>query len=93
VAEDPKAPDLGDVNKRLLEQNLGIAREIQTRALPRLGEMTDALNAFALNAKGGNVSAKEMLKDFFEALEAARGAAEGLDVVRKGQVPILLKKT
>jgi hypothetical protein len=93
VSEETKGPGLKDVNEQLLKQNLGIAREIQTRALPRLGEMTDALNAFALNAKGGNVSAKEMLKDFFEALEAARGAAEGLDVVRKGQVPILLRKT
>ena len=92
MAEQPKDSELVEVNKRLVEQNLGIAREIQTRALPRIGEMTDALNAFTLNAKGGNASAKEMLKNFFEAFDDARSAAEGLDVVRKGRMPILLRK-
>lgn len=79
--------------RRLTDQNLGVAREIQTRALPRIGEMTDALNAFTINAKGNNPSAKEMLKNFFEAFDDARSASEGLDVVRKGQVPLILRKS
>jgi hypothetical protein len=84
--------DLVEMVQRLTEQNLGIAREVQTRALPTLGNMTDALRAFTLNAKNGNVTAKDMLKDFYEALDDARSATEGVDVVRKGRVPILLRK-
>jgi len=78
---------------RLTQENLGIAREIQTRALPSLGNMTDAFSAFTLNAKGGNATAKSMLHDFFEAFDDARSAAEGIDVVREGRSPILLRKT
>jgi len=73
--------------QQLTEQNLGLAREIQNRSLPRLGEMCDALNAMAGNAQRGNLAAKEALRRFYLSFDEGRAAAGGIQLPN-GVIPI-----
>ena len=73
------------VNKTLTEQNLALASELRFRAQPLIGEMTDSLNAMTL-AADKHPQAKATVAKFIEAIDEARAAAEGIDIVRKPHI-------
>jgi hypothetical protein len=70
--------------KQLLQQT---SNEMTARAAPRIGELIDALNNLIRGAEMGNLQAKDALRQFFAALDNARGATSTLTVVRNGSPP------
>jgi hypothetical protein len=81
-----------EANRVLTEQVQALAQEIQHRSLPRLGEMCDAINAMASNAKRGNAAAKQALQRFYEAFDEGRAACSGLEIAH-GTLPMVRKQT
>lgn len=84
----PSAADFDVVgaNRLLTEHNLALARELQQRASPRVGELVDCLNMLTNNAKAGNLAAKQVLKKLHEAWQASLAAASGIELP-DGMVP------
>lgn len=94
LTPSPSAADFDVVaaNRLLTEHNLALARELQQRAAPRVGELVDCLNMLTNNAKNGNLAAKQVLKKLHEAWDASRAAASGIELP-DGAVPTATPST
>jgi hypothetical protein len=68
-----------------LTVNQMMSNELVARAKPTLGEMSDALTAFATAAEQGNQQAKQVLTALFREMDRARASTSKLSVVRNGQ--------
>lgn len=71
-------------NQQLKQTINALQNELIARAQPTLGEVSDALGAFARAASGGHPQAKTVLKNFFDALDAGREAAGKITIIRNG---------
>jgi len=73
------------VKKQLAEAlavNQMMGAELTARAQPTLGEVSDALTAFANAAEQGNPQAKRVLSQLFKEMDRARDAAGKITIVR-----------
>lgn len=50
--------------------------------MPRVPELTDAVNAIAKSAEAGDPGAKQILRRLFDALDRGRSASSKIDIVR-----------
>lgn len=59
-----------------------LSKELLGRAMPRVPELTDAVNAIAKSAEAGDPGAKQILRRLFDALDRGRSASSKIDIVR-----------
>jgi len=67
---------------RLSQHNALLNQELVSRAVPRAAEIMDSLQNLIAVSRAGNPQAKQVLKNFFEILDAARAESSSLTVVR-----------
>jgi hypothetical protein len=83
MIDDPRNAKIAE-----LQTTLGLVQgEMINRAMPRIGEMIDAINNVTRGANLGNAPAKDILRQFYAALDAGRDATSRLTVVRNGGAP------
>lgn len=69
---------LTEANEALQQQVLGLETELYMRSAPRIAEVQTCLSRLTQAANNGNQQAKQMLRGFFEAWEAARAASSNI---------------
>ena len=80
MIEDPRDATIAQLTAALGQ----VQGEIINRAMPRIGEMIDAINNVTRGANMGNAPAKDILRQFYAALDAGRDASGRLTIVRNG---------
>ena len=80
MIDDPRNTKIAE-----LQTTLGqVQGEMINRAMPRIGEMIDAINNVTRGANMGSAPAKDILRQFYAALDAGRDASGRLTIVRNG---------
>lgn len=69
-------------NNQLKGTIAALQQELVGRAMPTVGNLTDAINQFALMARQGNPGAQQALKNLLAALDAAKEAASSITIIR-----------
>lgn len=68
---------------RVAQVQVGLlGNELAMRALPRVAEVTDAVNHLSRRAEQGDAAAKETLRLLYKALDRGREATSKIDIVR-----------